>query len=118
MARVELPGITKDQVGADTPLLLYPGGIESSRHRAIQFGRKDAPVTRINAYFDTDALLGAVPGMGQVDLQLVGQLINNEYYQGSDAVMIKQRQTGGGGQPVEGDDPDDINDEDIHHDPD
>jgi hypothetical protein len=117
LAIVRLPkGIGKDQIKTDQPLLLYPGGIEPSWQTIVQWGRKDAPLTRITAYFDTDALIAAISGIGQVELQLVGQMTNNEYFQGSDIVMIKERKAGGGGAD-HGDDPDDINDDDRNHDP-
>jgi len=91
-ASICLPrGIAKDQINTNQPLLLYPGGIEPSWQRIVQLGRAPVPLTRINVYFDTDALMAAISETGQVKLEIIGQLTTNEYFQGSDIVMITER---------------------------
>jgi len=88
-AVIRLPeGITKDQVALDEPLMLYPGGIEATCQTAIQWHRRGILRTSIIAFFNKSELMDAVPDDGSVELFVIGQLNNGQYFYGSDTVRI------------------------------
>jgi predicted outer membrane repeat protein len=85
LALVTLPkGIAKEQIDRNRPLLLYPGGIESSRQFVIGHF---AGVT-IFSSFDKSKLTRAVPENGRVLLTVQGQLRTGQHFCGSDMVTI------------------------------
>lgn len=89
LALLRLPeGITEDQIDSDRTLLLYPGEIEATYQRAIQWRRRGTPVTNIFALFSKAELMQAVPDDGEVELQVVDQLVSGQYFYGTDTVRI------------------------------
>jgi hypothetical protein len=89
MAVIRLPeGITRGQIEESQPLMLYPGNIEATYQRSIQWRRRGGVRTTIFAYFDKRALMGAVPQDGRVELQVEGELTTNKYFYGKDTVRV------------------------------
>jgi len=116
MAWLRLPqGITKDQIDSDTPLVLYPGGIEAMRQFIIPNRRRGPqriyPVrsrrltsnetkqkvsngASIFAFFDKAELMDAVSDNGRVQLQILGHLRQpGQYFYGSDTIRIIPRRS-------------------------
>ncbi len=93
MAWVRLPqGITKDQIDSDTPLILYPVGIEAMRQFVLQNRRRGSQRVSIFAFFDKAELMDAIPANGRVELQVLGHLRQpGQYFYGSDTIRIKTR---------------------------
>jgi hypothetical protein len=88
-ALLHLPeGITKDQIVAEQPLLLYPLNIEPDHQQIIQSGLSGNQRTSILAFFNKDDLIHAVPDDGRLELNLVGQLKTGQYFYGTDTVKI------------------------------
>ncbi|MHC4458825.1 MAG: choice-of-anchor Q domain-containing protein [Planctomycetota bacterium] len=94
LAWLRLPeGITKDQIDRDTPLVLYPGGIEADRQYIFQNRRRRQGQTSIFAFFDKAELMDAVDDNGRVELQVLGHFVDpGRYFYGSDKVWIKHKQ--------------------------
>ena len=91
-ARLYLPqGLTKDDFDCDTPLVLYPGGIEAAWQRAFRHCKNGVPRVSVLALFDRSALLEAVPEDGRVELQVVGQLTTGRRFYGCCTVRIVTR---------------------------
>ncbi len=83
------PGITKDQVDKDTPLTLYPYGIEAVRQFVFQNRGRFDKRTRILAFFDRDEFLEAVDTNGSVQLMVLGYLLEpGQFFFGSDTIRI------------------------------
>jgi hypothetical protein len=73
LAWLRLPeSITKDQIDNDTPLVLYPGNIESTRQYVFQNRRRKKQSTSIFAFFDKEQLITAIGNNGRVQLQVLG----------------------------------------------
>jgi hypothetical protein len=89
-AKLCLPkGITKDQIDTSKPILLYPGEIEADKIWISQDKDKCRVLrTVINASFDKDELIDAIPNNGQVELVVVGQLKTGQYFFGTDEIRI------------------------------
>jgi parallel beta-helix repeat protein len=96
LAWLRLPkGITKDQIDAGTPLVLYPGNIESIRQYVFQNRRRKKQQTSIFAFFDKAELMNAVNNNGRVQLQVLGRHIKpGRYFYGSDTIKIISRRKG------------------------
>ena len=93
MAWVHLPkDITKEQIDADWPVLLYyPDAIEPiepTRQYVLQHGQSSHKRTYVLAYYNKAELMAAVPDNGNVDLEVVGSLKSGQYFYGSDTVRI------------------------------
>ena len=88
MAMVRLAHIWKDQVDAEKPLLLYPGGIEATSQRASECGRGGTHATMIIASFDKSDLMDAASENGSVELTGVGRLKSGQYFYGTDTIRI------------------------------
>jgi len=88
MGMVRLAGISKEQVDGETPLMLYPGGIEATSQRASECGRGGTHATMILARFDKSALMDAAPGNGSVELTAVGRLKTGQYFCSADTIRI------------------------------
>jgi phytoene dehydrogenase-like protein len=88
MAMVRLAGISKDQVDGETPLMLYPGGIEALSQRASECGRGGMHSTMILASFDKSDLMDAAAENGSVGLTAVGRLKTGQYFCGADTIWI------------------------------
>jgi hypothetical protein len=91
MTMMRLPkGITKEQIDMAQSLLLYPGQIKAdSMWIGKDFDFKcRAWSTMITAAFDEDELMDAIPGTGQVELVVVGQLKTGQYFYGADKVSV------------------------------
>lgn len=93
-ALVRLPeGVTKDQIDGNEPLLLYPqgdpNGIEAMRQFVFQYRQQGALRTAVFVFFDKAELMEAVPGNGEVELEVVGMFKTGRYFYGSDTVWIK-----------------------------
>ncbi|MBW8039279.1 MAG: alpha-2-macroglobulin [Planctomycetes bacterium] len=88
-ALLHLPqGVTKDQIVAEQPLLLYPLNIEPYHQHIIQSGPGGNQSTSIFAFFNKADLIQAVPDDGRLELNLVGQLKTGQYFYGTDTVRI------------------------------
>ncbi len=84
MATLRLPkGITKDQIDANQPIMLYPGEIEADKVLIIKGFN-----TTIFAWFDKDELMDAIPNNGQVEVAVVGRLKNGQYFFGTDDIRV------------------------------
>jgi len=88
MAMVRLAGVSRDQVDAETPLMLYPGGIEALSQRASECGRGGTRGTMILASFDKSDLMDATTENGRVGLTAVGRLKSGQYFCGTDTIWI------------------------------
>jgi len=93
MAWLHLPqGITKDQVDADTSLILYPGSMKAMRQFVIPNRRRNTQRVSIFAVFDKAELMDAIPANGKVELQVLGRLRQSgQYFSGSDTIRIIPR---------------------------
>jgi CD109 antigen len=81
-------GVTKDQIVAEQPLLLYPLNIEPEHQHIIQSGQSGNQRTSILAFFNKADLIHAVPDDGSLVLKLVGQLKTGQLFYGKDTVRI------------------------------
>ena len=89
MAWLSLPaGITRDDIDSNVPLTLYPGDIEASRQFIFENKRRDRTNTSILAFFNKQDLMDAVPDNGQVQLEVVGQLVTGRYFFGQRTIRI------------------------------
>ena len=92
LALLRLPeGITRDQIDRDSPLVLYPGRIESTRQFVFERRRGKRRHTAIFAFFDKQELMAAVPAEGRVELEVIGRLKSGQYFHGSDTIRIINR---------------------------
>jgi uncharacterized repeat protein (TIGR01451 family) len=89
-AKLCLPkGITKEQIDATETLLLYPGQIKADKVQISQDKDKYKIIhTTIQASFDKDELMDAIPDKGQVELVVVGQLKTGQYFFGTDNIRV------------------------------
>jgi len=84
LAIVELPpGVGTNDI-KDEPLILNPGSIEASRQLVL--GTADR--AEIRAWFDRAELMNAVPGYGEVRVQVVGKLKSGQSFIGEDIIYI------------------------------
>jgi uncharacterized repeat protein (TIGR01451 family) len=84
LAIVELPeGVGRDDI-SDVLLILYPGGIQALQQ--FVFGTSNR--SKIHAWFKTTDLLDAVPGYGEVKLEIVGRLKSGQPFHGEQTVYI------------------------------
>ena len=84
LAIIGLPqGIGKDDI-KDEPLILNPGGIAASSQ--LVFGTADR--AEVRAWFDTCELMAAVPGYGEVRVQVTGKLKSGQSFVGEDIIYI------------------------------
>ncbi len=84
LAMFKLPaGITRNQIDLNTPVLLYPGEIQSAKEFALGF----SPVS-ILAFFGANELLDEITGIRPVQLYFVGQLKSGQYFYGTDTLRI------------------------------
>jgi len=89
MAWLLLPkGITKDQIDANEPLILFPGNIDSTSQYVFQHGRKGHKRTSILAFFSKADLLAAVGDNGKVQVFVLGRLTTGQYFYGTDTIRI------------------------------
>ena len=88
LALSRLPGITKDMVDIDKPLLLYPGAIKAVHQYALEYEEAGLVHTSVLAFFDKVKLLAAVPENGKVKLHIVGRLKTGQYFYGTYWVEI------------------------------
>jgi hypothetical protein len=92
MAWLRLPeDIAKDQIDQDSPLLLYPGGIETELQYVFEHGKKGDKRVSILAFFGKSELTEAVPDNGQVQLEVVGYLTTGQEFYGSGSLTILDR---------------------------
>ena len=87
MALLALPsGIKKADVNTASRLTLYPGGVAATGQVTfLWFGKSTVMV----AVFDKSELLTAVLANGSVELQVLGQLKDKQYFWGPYTVTIK-----------------------------
>jgi predicted outer membrane repeat protein len=82
-------GVNKEQVDEDTPLVLYPGGIEAKRQFVFQNRGWFDKRTRVLAFFDRNEFLDALDTVGTVKLTVIGNLLApGQYFFGSDSIKI------------------------------
>ncbi len=83
MAIIRLPeGIGRRDI-SDEPFVIEPGGVEASWQRIIGGGR-------VFAMFDKEEVMGAVEGLGRVELTVIGKLASGQCLSGTDTVRIVQ----------------------------
>jgi len=84
MAMMRLPkGITKNQIDANEPIMLYPGEIEADKVLII----KGFNMT-IFASFDKDELMNVIDANGLVEIAVVGRLKTGQYFFGTDDIRV------------------------------
>jgi len=84
LAMLRLPvGINRSQIGINTPVMLYPGEIQSVRKFILGF----SPVSIFTA-FSTNELFNEITGIRPVQLYVVGQLKSGQYFYGADTIRI------------------------------
>jgi len=84
LAIVGLPqGVGEDDIG-DEALILNPGSIEAS----YQLVYVTTDRVEIHAWFDADELRAAVPGYGEVRVQVVGELKSGRTFIGESIIYI------------------------------
>jgi uncharacterized repeat protein (TIGR01451 family) len=84
LAIVALPqGVGRDDIG-DEALILNPGSIEASYQ--LVYDTDDS--VEIHAWFDADELRNAVPGYGEVRVQVVGELKSGQIFSGESIIYI------------------------------
>ena len=93
MAWIHLPkDISKEQIDADWPVLLYyPDAIEPiepTRQYVFRHGRGRGKSTYVLAYYDKAELMEAVGENGTVELEVIGRLKSGQYFRGCDSVRI------------------------------
>ncbi len=82
-AIVKLPGISMNDIKDDL-LILNPGYIKANRQ--IVFDNADG--LEIHAWFDTAKLFAAVPGYGEVTVEVSGKLKSGQSFTGEDTIYI------------------------------
>jgi len=84
LAIVGLPqGIRMDDI-ENEPLILNPGGVEAS----YQLVFDTAAGVEVHAWFDPAGLKAAVPGYGEVRVQVIGKLKSGQPFIGEDIIYI------------------------------
>lgn len=81
--------VSKDQIDTDTPLTLYPGGIEAQYQYVFENHGQSNKRTRVLAFFNSRQFLDAVDTNGLVKLKTIGFLKEpGQYFTGSDFIII------------------------------
>ncbi|UCG48401.1 MAG: right-handed parallel beta-helix repeat-containing protein, partial [Phycisphaerales bacterium] len=92
LAIVDLPpGVGKEQVNGDKPLVMSPGTVEAVEQYVFQTTEWGRVRTTIYAFFEKARLMRAIRENGPVVLGVTGELKNGRPFYGVDVVTIRER---------------------------
>lgn len=89
LAFVKLPdNIGRSAIDTNELLVLYPGGIKSTRQWISPVGEGGSRLDGIFGFFDKAALMNAAPTDGDIELNVVGKLKSGQFFYGTDSIWI------------------------------